>query len=96
MIEVIQELRDYLGPEVYSFSDEEAVHKVMCKALEYQRQLSKLRKDDETLDNEPGKLFAIDPGRRKLPLDSGFQGCFPTFIMNNLRRAQWCTGDSRC
>lgn len=78
LVEVIQELRDYLGTEAYGFSDEEVVHKVMCKALEHQRQLSKLRpklrKDDETLDNEPGKLFAIDPGKRKLLPDSGFQG----------------------
>ena len=43
MIEVIQELRDYLGPEAYGLSDEDVVHKVMCKALDYQRQLSELK-----------------------------------------------------
>ncbi len=36
MIEVIQELREYLGPEADHLSEEEVVHKVMCKALEYQ------------------------------------------------------------
>ena len=33
LIEVIQELRDYLGPEADGLSDEDVVHKVMCKAL---------------------------------------------------------------
>ena len=43
MIEVIQELRSYLGPEAHGLSDEEVVHKVMCKALEYQAALSDLK-----------------------------------------------------
>jgi hypothetical protein len=40
---VIQELRDYLGLEAYGLSDEPVVHKVMCQALDYQRQLSGLK-----------------------------------------------------
>jgi len=33
LIEVIQELRDYLGPEAHGgLSDEEVVHKVMTKS----------------------------------------------------------------
>ena len=32
MIEVIQELRDYLGPEAQGLSDEDVVHKVMTKS----------------------------------------------------------------
>ncbi len=43
MVEVIQELRSYLGPEARGLSDEEVVHKVMCKALEYQAELSTLK-----------------------------------------------------
>jgi hypothetical protein len=37
LVEVIQELRDYLGPEAGGLSDEDVVHRVMCKALDYQR-----------------------------------------------------------
>ena len=40
LVEVIQELRDYLGPEGYALADEAVIHKVMCKALEYQAELS--------------------------------------------------------
>ena len=44
LIEVIQTLRDYLGPEeARGLSDEEVVHRVMCKALEYQAKLSDLK-----------------------------------------------------
>ncbi len=44
LIEVIQELRDYLGPEAHGgWSDEDVIHKVMCKAIDYYRQLSELR-----------------------------------------------------
>ena len=43
LIEVIPELRDYLGPEAEGLSDEDVVHKVMCKALEYQAELSTLK-----------------------------------------------------
>ncbi len=32
LVEVIQELRDYLGPETYGLSDEDVVHKVMTKS----------------------------------------------------------------
>jgi hypothetical protein len=32
LIEVIQELRDYLGPEAHGLSDEDVVHKVMTKS----------------------------------------------------------------
>ena len=52
LIEVIQELRKYLGPEAHGLSDEEVVHRVMCKALDYQRQLSEL-KPKEPLRQEP-------------------------------------------
>jgi hypothetical protein len=31
LIEVIQELRSYLGPEAHGLSDEDVVHKVMCR-----------------------------------------------------------------
>jgi hypothetical protein len=43
LVEVIQELRDYLGPEAHGLSDEDVVHRVMCQALDYQRQLSELQ-----------------------------------------------------
>ena len=43
LIEVIQTLRDYLGPEAQGLTDEDVVHKVMCKALEYQAELSTLK-----------------------------------------------------
>ncbi len=32
LIEVIQELRDYVGPEADGLSDEDVVHKVMTKS----------------------------------------------------------------
>ena len=32
LVKVIQELRDYLGPEVHDLSDEDVVHKVMTKS----------------------------------------------------------------
>lgn len=51
LVEVIQELRDYLGPEAYGLSDEDVVHTVMCKALDFQRQLSEL-KPKEALHQE--------------------------------------------
>jgi hypothetical protein len=35
LIEVIQELWDYLGPEAQGLSDENVVHRVICKAMEY-------------------------------------------------------------
>ena len=41
LIEVIQELRDYLGPEAHGLSDEAIVHRVMCKALGPKRRQSK-------------------------------------------------------
>jgi hypothetical protein len=63
---------------VHGLSDADVVHKVMCQALEYKWQLSKLhlkmRRNDATLGNGLGKLVAIVPGRRELPLDSRFQG----------------------
>ena len=40
LIEVIQELRDYWGPEAQGLSDEDVVHRVMCKALDYHLQQS--------------------------------------------------------
>ena len=43
MIEVIQTLRDYLGPEADGLTDEDVVHRVMCQALEYQAELSTLK-----------------------------------------------------
>ncbi len=43
LIEVIQELRDYLGPEAQGLSDEDVIHKVMCQALDYHRQLGELK-----------------------------------------------------
>jgi hypothetical protein len=52
LVEVIQELRDYLGPEAHGLSDEDVVHKVMRKALDYHRQLSEL-KPKEPLRQEP-------------------------------------------
>ncbi len=39
----MRELRDYLGSEAQGLSDEEVVHRVMCKALVYQAELSTLR-----------------------------------------------------
>lgn len=39
MIEVIQELCDYLGPEAQGWSDE-SVHTVMFKALDFQQLLN--------------------------------------------------------
>ena len=52
MIAVIQELRNNLGPEAHGLSDEDVVHRVMCKALEYQAELSTL-KSKEPLRPEP-------------------------------------------
>jgi hypothetical protein len=46
LIAVIQELCDYLGPEAQGLSDEDVVHKVMCKALNYQRQLCELKRKE--------------------------------------------------
>lgn len=43
LVEVIQELRDYLGPEAYGLSDADVVHKVMCQASDDQQQLGELR-----------------------------------------------------
>ena len=43
LVEAIQELRDYLGPEAHGLTDEDVVHKFMCKALEYQAELSTLK-----------------------------------------------------
>ncbi len=44
LIEVIQELRDYLGPEeAHDLLDEDVIHKVMCEAIDYYRQLSELK-----------------------------------------------------
>ncbi len=42
LVEVIQELWDYLKPEAHGPSDEDVVHRVMCQALDFQRQLSEL------------------------------------------------------
>ena len=47
LIEVIQELRSYLGPEAQGLSDEDVIHKVMCKAIDYYRQLSELRPKEQ-------------------------------------------------
>ncbi len=44
LIEVIQELRSYLGPEeARGLTDEDVILRVMCKALEYQAELSTLK-----------------------------------------------------
>ncbi len=43
LIEVIQTLRDYLGPEAQGLSDKDVIHKLMCGALEYQAELSTLK-----------------------------------------------------
>ncbi len=56
LVEVIRELRDYLGPEAQGLSDEDVVHKVMCKALDYHRQLSEL-KAKQPLRQEPLHRF---------------------------------------
>ncbi len=59
MIEAIQELRDYLGPEAHGLSDEDVVHRVMCKALEYQAELSTLKSKEPPRPEPPhryGKL----------------------------------------
>jgi hypothetical protein len=53
LIEVIQELRDYLGPEARGLSDEDVVHRVMCKALEYQAELSDLKPKEPPRPEEP-------------------------------------------
>jgi hypothetical protein len=53
LIEVIQELRDYLGPEARGLSDEDVVHRVTCKALEYQAELSTLKSKDPVRQEEP-------------------------------------------
>ncbi len=55
LVEVIQELRGYLGPEAQGLSDEEVVHKIMCKAPDHQRQLSELK---------PKKPLRREPPRR--------------------------------
>ncbi len=39
----MRELRDYMEPEGHGSSDKEVVHRVMCKALDYQCQLSELK-----------------------------------------------------
>ncbi len=59
LIEVIQVLRDYLGPEAQGLSDEDVVHRVMCKALEYQAELSTLKSKEPPRPQPPhryGKL----------------------------------------
>jgi hypothetical protein len=43
LVDVIRELHDYLGPEARGLSDEDVVHRVMRKALDFQRQLSELK-----------------------------------------------------
>ena len=53
LVEMIQELRDYLGPEAQGMSDEDVVHKVMCKALDYHRQLSKLKPKEPSRPEPP-------------------------------------------
>ena len=53
LIEVIQELRDYLGPEARGLSDEDVVHKVMCKAIDYHRQLSELKPKEPPFPEPP-------------------------------------------
>jgi len=53
LIEVIQELRDYLGPEAQGMSDEDVVHRVMCKALEYQAELSTLKSKEPPRPEPP-------------------------------------------
>ncbi len=40
---VIREVRPYQGPEAQRLSDKDIIHKVMCKALEYQAELSTLK-----------------------------------------------------
>ena len=59
LVKVIQELRDYLGPEAYGLTDEDVVHKVMCKAIDYYRQLSELKPKEPPFPEPPhryGKL----------------------------------------
>ncbi len=56
LVEVIQELRDYLGLGVFGLFDENVVHRVMCQALDYQRQLSEL-KPKETLRQKPSHRY---------------------------------------
>ena len=53
LIEVIQELRDYLGPEAQGLTDGDVVHKVMCKALEYQAELSTLKSKEPPRPEPP-------------------------------------------
>lgn len=53
LVEVIQELRDYLGPEAYGLSNEDVVHRVMCNALDFQRQLSELKPKEPPRQEPP-------------------------------------------
>jgi hypothetical protein len=53
LVEVIQELRDYLGPEAQGLPDEDVVHRVMCKALKYQAELSTLKSKKPPRPEEP-------------------------------------------
>ncbi len=52
----MRELRKYLGPKPHGLSDEDVVHKVMCKALEYQAELSTL-KAKELPRSEPAHRY---------------------------------------
>jgi hypothetical protein len=45
-------MRDYLGLEAEDLTNEDVVHKVMCKALDYQRQVGEL-KAKITIRQEP-------------------------------------------
>ena len=53
LVAVIQTLRDYLGPEADHLSDEDVVHRVMCKALEYQAELSTLQSKEPPRPEPP-------------------------------------------
>jgi len=43
LAEVLQVARDYLGPEGEHLPDDEVVHRLMIRALDYRRQLGELR-----------------------------------------------------
>ena len=59
LIEVIQELRSYLGPEAHGLSDEDVVHRVMCKALEYQAGLSTLKSKEPPRPEPPHRYSKL-------------------------------------
>ena len=57
LVDGLKVAREYFGPEVEHWPDDEVVHRLMIRALDLQRQLNEARHDRPPTGDQPGVLL---------------------------------------